>query len=127
MSTRQPDCVKEGENLYQAPGLEPAFLALKSKLLQCFPSTPSQPISSSPAPPNTSHGLPHLVPAIANRPDAVYQAIADKVTSFIAAKGCGADATNPVTGNVLPHLWVRGKERRRDVPRDLLLENGMFA
>ncbi|RKO84943.1 hypothetical protein BDK51DRAFT_38476 [Blyttiomyces helicus] len=46
------------------------------------------------------------VPAIANRPDAVYQDFADKVTSFIAAKGCGNDATNPATGNVLPPLWV---------------------
>ncbi|RKO92293.1 hypothetical protein BDK51DRAFT_43127 [Blyttiomyces helicus] len=45
---------------------------------------------------------------IENRPDAIYQAFADEVISFISKNGCGGEsAVNPSTGRVLPPIWLR--------------------
>ncbi|RKO82705.1 hypothetical protein BDK51DRAFT_45533 [Blyttiomyces helicus] len=50
-----------------------------------------------------------------DRPDAVYQAFADRITGFIAANGCGGDtARNPETGRVLPALWLRPEQILHD-------------
>ncbi|RKO89425.1 heme peroxidase [Blyttiomyces helicus] len=42
-------------------------------------------------------------PSVGSRPDAVYQAFADKVTDSIVAKGC----VGPEAGRVLPAIWLR--------------------
>ncbi|RKO86306.1 hypothetical protein BDK51DRAFT_43843 [Blyttiomyces helicus] len=51
------------------------------------------------------------VPPLASaqsRPDAVYQAFADRIREFVATNGCGGDAArNPATGRVLPPIWLR--------------------
>ncbi|RKO83168.1 hypothetical protein BDK51DRAFT_50244 [Blyttiomyces helicus] len=112
---------RKGQSANQLPRRSfPLFK--KSFAAPCFHTLPQ---SSSPSPRRSDHmSLRIICTALAlaatvatqplaplpirNRSDAVYQAYADHITNFIAANGCGGNgASNPVTGRVLPPIWLR--------------------